>query len=250
MSTAKARYTGDSHCTMTKDFSSDLKAELRRYFPDLPTGVGPTSGGPADVFVALVLSEARWAISELVWYKQELTKQEIRAEQQDLLKHLKLTHDRLKRLSPDLNRLLSCDADPVSCADVIRSFIEHLDDTGPRIGQLPTRRKLAEKKHGVAIGIATRVLSVLPKFGISNAATYNVDLEYVSDAVRILKAIGDDIDLPFSETTWRDLIMEAKSANPAQARNDEPWLGARKVMHSFGSRGDRPQLDDVDDVVS
>lgn len=210
MPTAKARYKGDGGRTRTKEFSSGLKLKLRGYFPDQQLDACKTWGHPADNFVTQILAEAEWAIAELHWQGLDISKPEIRAEQQDLLRLLNLAHDKLRNLSPDFDRLLGVDADPLGCADQIQRLILHVEHSGQRIESQPDRKRPAEKQHYVAVEMAIRVLLVLKQYGISLAVTCDVDLGYTSDAVLILKAIGDDISLVRSKVTWRDIVMEAK----------------------------------------
>ena len=130
MPTAKARYTGGGGRAKTKEFSSSLKTKLRDYFPRQQLGACEIWGHPADDFVSHVLAEAQWAVSELYWQTLDITKSEIRAEQQDLLHVLKLAHGKLRKLSPDIDRLLGVDADPLGCADKIQDLILHTEYGG------------------------------------------------------------------------------------------------------------------------
>ncbi len=214
MPTAKARYTGDGSGTLIQDFSDALKTKLRAYYPDQQAEIDPTWGHPADAFVSCVLAEARWAVSKLHWQKFDGTKQEIRAEQSDLLKELNEIHHKLRNLSPDFDRLLGTDADPLGCADKIRELIGHVESAGRIIERLPTKKKTAEKKHDVAVEMAVRVLRTLKEYGIAPAATGDAYFHYTSNAVQILKLIGGDIDLVLAALTWRDIIIAAKKVAP------------------------------------
>jgi hypothetical protein len=66
----------------------------------------------------------------------------------------------------------------------------------------------------VAVELAIRVLRVLKEYGIKPAATGDAYWGYTSDAVEILKLIGDDIKLVRDELTWRDIIIKAKTSAP------------------------------------
>jgi hypothetical protein len=230
MATAKARYTGDGTWTRIKDFSETLKVKLRGYYPNQLAESDPTWGHPADDFVSQVLAEARWAISELHLHQFVITKSEVRAEQSNLFKELSDVHRKLQNLSPDFDRLLGVDADSLGCADAIKELIRHVEAAGQLIDKLPTAKRQAEAEHRVMVEMALRVLRVLKGFGIAPAATAGsylrmVDIaesndisddtsQYVSHAVEILKAIGDDIDLPRSPETWRDAVIEVKRNEP------------------------------------
>lgn len=254
MTTAKAQYTGGAHNEVTKDFSSKLKLKLLTYAPGQRNNGHQTSQNAADAFVSALLSEVQWAISQYDFYKRELTKQQIEAEQKDILKHLQSLHIRLEKMSPDLDRLLPCSAEQLACSKSIENLIGHMEEAGRLIAQLPNRRKLSEKQHALAVGITTSALPVLNHFGVSVAATSNDYSKGASDAVQILKAIGEDIGLRYNEKTWRDLISEAKSQsrNLVETTGDEHWAKflepTIKQEHSFGTRGDRPQSADIDNV--
>ncbi len=206
MPTAKARYKGDGAGDLIKDFSDSLRRRIKEYYPG--------EQAEADSFVAHILSEARWAKSELHWQGFDCTKAEIRAEHGDLLRQLTDAHNKLQNLSPDFDRLLGSDADPLGCADKIKELVVHVERARQRIDELPRARSPAEKQHAVALELAVRVLRALKDYGIAPAATGNAYYEYTSDAVQILKAIGDDISLCLSALTWRDIIVEAKAAAP------------------------------------
>jgi hypothetical protein len=214
MPTAKALYKGDGAWKMVKDFSDTLKTKLRGYYPNQEADTDPVWGHPADDFVSRVLAEAQWAISELHWHQFVSTKQEIRAEQADLLKSLHDLHHKLRSLSPDFERLMAIDADPLGCADDIKELIRHVECVAPLIDKVPSAKKQDEKQHRVMVEMSIRVLRVLKDFGIEPAVTGDNYFGYTSDAVKILKVIGDDIGLVKAPLTWRDTISEAKQAAP------------------------------------
>jgi len=137
MPTAKARYKGDGAGQKPRDFSDRLEATLRSHYPDQNAESDPVFGHPADAFVEEVLAEARGALSRLHWDQFDLTKQEIRAEQADLLKTLKDGHEKLRNVSRDLDRLLGIDADPLGCADKIEELIGYVKNADSLIDQLP-----------------------------------------------------------------------------------------------------------------
>jgi hypothetical protein len=86
MPTAKARYTGSK--PTIRPSSDKLRSELRSYYPDKGRNIDPLWGDPADEFVELILSAANSATSEFAYQQMALTKEELRAEQRDLLKVL------------------------------------------------------------------------------------------------------------------------------------------------------------------
>jgi hypothetical protein len=202
---------------LPKDFSDSLKARLRDYCPDQQVDSETPWEDPADTFVSHVLAAARGAVSDLHWQQLDLTKSEIRAEQLDLFKRLNDLHHKLRNLSRDFERLLPIGADPLGCADKLKELIGYVEGSGQNIDKLADARRPAEKQHDVAVEMAVRVLRVLKGYGIAVSATGgigNVDSDYTSDAVQILRIIGADIGLVFADLTWRDKIIEAKKSAP------------------------------------
>lgn len=214
MTTAKAQYKGDGAGKLLPDFSDKLKSILRNFYPDQNAESDETFGHPADGFVSHILAEAWWAKSTLDDQKYDITKQQIRAEHADLLKVLSNAHDKLLTLSPDFDRLLGVDADVLGCASKIKELLAHVQCANQLIDQLPTVKRSVEKQNAVAVEMSVRVLRVLKSYGISPAATGDSYFGYTSDAVQILKAIGDDIGVVLADSTWRDTILDAKGIAP------------------------------------
>ncbi len=214
MTTPKACFKGDGAGTSPRNFSDTLKTKLRGYYPDQQAVRDPAWEHPADSFVAHVLSEAQWAVSQLHWQQFDITSQEIRAEKDRLLKVLKNAHDKLLSLSPDFDRLLAVQADPLGCADRIKVLIGHIECAPPLNDKLPTAQRPIEKQYDVMVEMAIRILRVLKDYGIAPAATGDANFDYTSDAVEILRAIGDDIGLVRASLTWRDTIIAAQKAVP------------------------------------
>lgn len=92
-------YTGNGAWTRPKDFSQELRQQLRRFYPEQDAEPDLTYGDLADAFVASILGEASWAIDQLHWQEFDITKQEIRAERADLLNALTNASTRLRNLS-------------------------------------------------------------------------------------------------------------------------------------------------------
>jgi hypothetical protein len=187
-----------------------LRSKLRTFFP--PTATDPNSpfADPADTFVEVVLSEAHWAAAEMAQLSLRLRRDELQAEQRDILKALTSANDKLRSLSLEYRRLLDQSADPLGCADAIAALRACVDASAKTIDSLPRVQRTDEVQHEIAVGLAIRVLPVLRDNGISTAATRDKGFNYTSAAVRILKAIGDDMALVLDPLTWRDTIMEAK----------------------------------------
>ncbi|TQK04957.1 hypothetical protein [Herbaspirillum sp. SJZ107] len=214
MSTAKAKYMGDGSGKRIPDFSDNLRQKLRAFYPDQNVEADPVWGHPADAFVEAVLSEAWWAKSALHAQEFESTKAEVRVEHADMLKSLLATERKLRNLSPDLDRLLGVDADPLGCADQIALMAKHVEAVSDLVEQMSKAKKPMDKQHAVAVELALRVLRVLQEQGIPAAATGDSFFGYTSNAIRILKLIGDDLRLVRDELTWRDIIIKAKQQAP------------------------------------
>jgi hypothetical protein len=214
MSTAKARFTGDGSGTRLPDFSDRLRQELRAFYSSQDAEEDPVWGHPADTFVEEVLGEAWWAKSALHAQEFEVTKAEVRAEHEDLLKSLRATAGKLRNLSPDLGRLVGVDADPLGCADQIELMAQQVAAVSEVVEQMSKARKPIDKQHAVAVELALRVLRALQPYGIRAAATGDSYFGYTSKAITILKMIGDDLGLVRDELTWRDIIIKAKQQAP------------------------------------
>ena len=210
MTTAKAKYVGGGDEELIPDFSEKLKNSLRAFYPNPQAEVDPIWGHPAVAFVEELLGAAWEAKSALYWQRLEITKAELVAEKADVLKVLRASAYKLRNLSPEHARILAVNADPLGWADAISLMIQAVEATTPAIEKLKKAKKPVEKQYGVAVELSVLVLRVLQQYGIRPAATGDCYFEYKSDAVRILKLIGDDLGLVRGNLTWRDLIIEAR----------------------------------------
>ncbi len=210
MARGKAQYMGSGAGDLIPDFSDSLKQKLREFYPELGVVSDQYFGHPADEFVAHVLAEAWWAKSTINFTTYDIKKKDIDAEWHDLLNRLEVLDERLRQISPDLDRLFGVDADPLGTADKIRELIPFVKNAQPLIDRLPKAKTPSEKSHAIAVEMSIRVLRVLRDYGISPAATAGNDITgTVSTAIQILKSIGDDMGLHFAETTWRSVINDA-----------------------------------------
>lgn len=223
MATKKPPYKGDGAWSKTRDFSDNLKQKLKEFYPlndgqDLifgaPTHSDDDNSTKSDEFVEAILSEASFALEELHWIKFDIIKEEIRKEREDLLKHLKRTHQRLVSLSPAFERLLGIDADPPGCAGEIQQLINHVEQTEQQINKLPRAKKPAEKEYDIELEMAIRVLRKANDYGIEISGSDHYETGQVTTAVRILKLIGDDIVLRRHERVWSKIVAEAVKLAP------------------------------------
>ena len=199
---------------MPRVFSSQLKATLRSFYPQQNAQTCPYFGHPADTFVEHILSAAGNAAADMMRQEFNVTKQELRAEQKDVLKSLKAMQDKLRKLSLPFHWLLEDGAAPLKVADSLDTIIHQIEATVPGIDALPQKMRANEDQHNIAVEMTFRVLHVLKDNGIKVAATSDPNFGYTSVAVSILKAIGDDIGLVLKEITWRDRIIEVKQSDP------------------------------------
>lgn len=219
----KAKFNGGLY-TEAHTFSEDTRAKLRALYPQ-ESDTCPVFGHPADEFVEVLLRDGHWLAAELGAIKAFLTKQEALAECDALLKDLRGAHMKLRNLSFDFDRFLGPDADPTGCADSILQMIEYAELAQSTIRQKKEpARKPSEWRHRSAVDFSGRIAYTLQNYGIQASATASRYLrainitedfgkedtsEYVSDAVKILKIIADDVGLNLAESTWRDTLAEA-----------------------------------------
>lgn len=223
----KAKFNGSNGLLATRhDFSDDTRAKLRALYPH-QADTCPVFGHPADAFVEWLLMEGYWLAGALGATKSFLTKEEARAECNALLKDLCGAHMKLLKLSTDFDNMLGPDADPRGLADSIALMIKYAESALSNINlKKKQARKPVEWQHRVALDFAGRIAIVLRDYEINPSATASTYLralditqsknsgiedtsEYVSDAVKILKLIADDVGLNMSESTWRDTLAEA-----------------------------------------
>ncbi|QBQ53827.1 hypothetical protein [Nitrosococcus wardiae] len=214
MPTAKPRYAGDDSKLQPESFSEELRHTLRSYSPHSEVETDATGAHPADIFVEELLYEARWASEELSAQRSDLTKGELHAERSDLLKALTSTHHKLCNLSRDFDCLLGVNADPLGCADKIHELIGYVEGAATAIDTQPPMERSPVKQHKVAVEMTIRVMRVLQDHGIEVSATADKRFKntYISEPVRILKALGDEIRLVRDIYTWRDILIKAKES--------------------------------------
>lgn len=199
-------------------------------------------------FADEVLSEAHFVFTELDYQRSATNKGDTKAEQENLTKRLRASINKIKRtpnaarddsglvdlardlrrISLDLDKLLPVGADPRGCATILDGYgsgvasaeaaIKALDlmhaqvtEAGKGLRMIPEKLKDNEVHHYIAVWLAESVLPVLERNGIATS-------DYASDrrgrgtnAVNVLKAIGDGVGICFEPSTWRNVISEAKT---------------------------------------
>lgn len=198
---------------MPKEFSSDLRKKLHNYAPQKSATAFDMIEHPGDRFVEDILNAAGNAAADMVWALSEVNKQGLIAEQKNALKAVQATTEKLRRLSQPLVNLLEVGADPMGVADQLEKLAGQLEATEIQLKGLTRVARPVEAHHKIALELAPRVLSVLEEYGLSIGATYDKDVTSPSDAVVVLKLVGDDIGLCLSEVTWRDIVAKSKQKN-------------------------------------
>ena len=187
-----------------------LRSNLRRYYPDKAAVDCPTFGHPADEWVNCLRSEAWSAISIMCGLGLRLTNEQLLVERKDLLATLQKAVRVLNNVSPDLDRLFGVDADLGGTRNKIRELIPFVEASETRVAALPRARQQKEVQNAAAVEVAIRVLRIFKDHGGRISATADIDLNYVSDAVTILKILGDEFGLRFSAATWRKIVAAAR----------------------------------------
>lgn len=191
-----------------------LQAKLRAFYPDKSATDDETFGHPADGWSNYLLSECESAVSRILWLRRRRTNEELRAERDDLLRTLNKAVKSLGTVSHDLDILFGGDADLLGVRDKIKELIPPIEASKAKIVNLPKARTPKDVNHFAAVEMAIRALRVMKGEGGTVAATADMDLNYISDAVQILKIIGDELGLKLDETTWKKAIIKAKKAAP------------------------------------
>ena len=274
MSRAKARYDGATqwkYRTYTTQEWDDLNAvvrkKLRPFHPPVSSekllehrafvsgydgdGDAAANAHPADAWASSLLSEADRAVSMMLHLKRRLTKAELIAERDDLLKRLKITAKYLnttahtERRRPAVEKLyerlcnLSVDFDvhhlgveplPEECKDLAKKWLDGerrvdllevigkmivvAEGAKQSIRQLPKSMLTAQAQHAAVVEMAICILRDLKSDGFSVPTSGNSYFDYTPNVVKILQALGTALGLRLSALTWRDIIAKAKKAAP------------------------------------
>ncbi len=196
---------------------------LRRKLLDLCTEDKDVKGGDshwsAEDVVAIILSEASWAIDEVKEARDALANEDVVAEHEGLLKSVEISLEKLKNISSDYDRLLVAGTDPAGTAHELALLLDNLRESDQVIRNLPEKPKVGTDMNVIAIELTIRVLTILKSYGIKPSTTCDTSLGYVSKAIKILKAVGDEVGLVYSLHTWKDKIVAAKKSNPDLKKN-------------------------------
>jgi len=216
MPSAKAAFDGDDDWK-NPNLSAEkldriiarLSEELRPFFPNKSAVESEIYGNPADAWVASSVSEARSAIVSTFGLGLRLTNQQLLVEQKEIFTLLKKVAHALESVSPDVDRLFGVKADVLGTRDKIMELLPHVEASQTRIKALPKALKRNEVERAAAVEVAVRVLRIFKDRGGRISATADADTDQVSDAVKILKIMGDELGLCFSMATWKKTVISA-----------------------------------------
>lgn len=220
MTSGKARFNAPQPFEAPVDFSPKLRESLRSLYPsDQDQTIDSVFGHPGDQFVEVILSEARWVFGAMDSAKRSLTKEDVRAEQQSLLKTIDDLTMKLRSLSPDFDLLLDSNLDPTPrcLADILDSFADEVRRCDDRIARRGRKLRPDEAIHHIAREMAIRVLRAAEPYGIRPSATFDDSAyDYASPAIQLLRAIGDDVGIRLDGYTWRDIVIKLKQSKGRQ----------------------------------
>jgi hypothetical protein len=205
------------------DLRQRVRRELRSLYPhNNDVDDDPTFGHPADAWASRLLEVAHTEVSTWWWLEERLTNEELRAEQADILRALEKAKVSLSEMSYDLHNLLDSEVDVLECRDLIAVIIPHIKELPGKISALDRAKKYLEVQHKAALRMTVEVVRFLENDGTPVIATANKYHDRFSDAVKILKVLGDALKLRLDETTWRDRISEARPMIAVHQSLDAP----------------------------
>jgi hypothetical protein len=200
----------------------------------------------AERFADEVMAEARFAFGEIEHRRFASKKSDIVAERKNLAKRLKATINLiskypnraktegfgdlphcLRHISRDLDGALGINADPRECADLLDEFqsgsatidavvtslkglVYHVEVASKAIREVQAKPREQDLQRELAAWLAESVIPVLKQYGLSVSCYASSDHGRSSDGVKILKAIGDEVGLCFTEGTWREVISQVR----------------------------------------
>ena len=217
MPTARAKYDGNKTWkyrlydkTEWNELTVRVQEKLRPLYPDQNATAAPPFEHPADTWATELLNVAHDAISDMQSRWRRLTNEQLRKEQADVLKRLKKADECLSNLSDDLANIVGRNVDVVGCSEEIRKLIPGIEAASAKIAKLAKAKRKQDVENVAAIYMAVRILPMLMRDGITASATVNESYGRISNAIKILKFIGDALGIKLGEETWKKVILEAK----------------------------------------
>lgn len=222
MTRAKPAYDIDGEWKFRRRFTPEewdelvdrLQQKLRPFYPVKTTPAESPFGHPADAWSSQLLTEARSAVWTVLGTALRLTNEELRAERLDLLCTLRKAARKLGTVSLDLNILFGVDTDLLGTRDSIKKIIHPIRTSLTQIALLPTAVKQKNAESAAAQEMAVRCLRVFKGSGGKVLATADKDRDQFSDAIKILKILGDGLGISLSEVTWKKHISRARRVAP------------------------------------
>ena len=263
MSRAKAQYRGDGSVRDIKKVSSDLRDVLRSYCPGKAELVGEAWKSHVDEFVKFILTEAQSALDELHWYTQDVMKQEIRAEYNNLLRNISSLRkkldkrvkcywheqkaaqeiesvllsikDKIQNLSINFDSLLKFE--PLMCSDAITAFIDTFQKTTSAVRQKEAKKRLIECLISLEddLGSIESEIDSFPDKPKPREIEYEVLQEM---SVRVMDVLFRDYEI---ELTWaydreKDFkstalpILKTVGDSIGLCRSEETWVNILKKV--------------------
>lgn len=193
---------------------ASVHRRLKPYFPGDDTK-DPTFGEPSAEWAAVLINIANDELSLMLGWGLKLTNAEMQAELSGVMGALEKAQDRLGRLSLGLDVMLGADVDVIEYRDKIGELLEKFRPIEAMIPRRPRVRRVNEVRFAAAKRMAVYVLRRLHEDGIKVSSTVDEYHGTVSDAVKILKILGDALSVPLSERTWKKAIISVRVAQEA-----------------------------------
>lgn len=226
MTTPRARYVVEASEVIVPDFPQSLRRELRKRFERFFTadqigahrafvnGLGADDwrvAHPADAIVFELLGVAYPLKVKLYRHKNfALTKGEVLAEHADFLKSLRTMQKKLRSLSPELDRLLGYDADPLGIADLMGDLISRVEFATATAKRHPDLQRDRVFNHEIACEFALAALETLASNDIPPQTSEGKVVIDAKLLIATLKSIGGAMKLELAENTWKNTIASAR----------------------------------------
>lgn len=216
MPTAKPRFDGDAPWKFTPLSSNKWAVRISKFQIDLKKLLDPNNkiiacphwGHPIENLANILFAAASSAIDMEYWLNRRLTNEELRVEIKCFLTDLRKNRKSTRTISHDLVVLIG--EPDLNYRNIDQTFTYPLQSALPKVASLPQAKKIKDVQHKAAVGMTIRVLHILADHEIPITATADPYREYFSIAVKILKMLGDALNLCLEETAWKKAIIKAR----------------------------------------
>lgn len=144
-----------------------------------------------------------------------VSKQDLRAEYNDLLICLEPTALKLRSISLPLSRLLPIDADAIDLAERIEEFAKQVRESEMQVVNSKDKETEAVFRSRLERQLARDVIDILQADGLPVAASVSA-AGTQSLLVAVLKALGDEVGLHVASNTWKNAAAAVVSARNAK----------------------------------